>query len=159
MRKSKIYLDTSVISHLEQPEKPEVQEYTYAIWKEFLIGKYEIYISNIVIYEINKCASPKREILLAHLTEFPYSVIEIDDEISALAAEIINNGILPPKCVEDSQHIAAAVINGCDFLLSWNMKHLSNVFTNEGIRQIAFKNFYKPIQIIPPSMLLREDWQ
>ena len=37
---------------------------------------------------------------------------------------------------EDSQHIAVAVLNERDVIVSWNFKHLINIKTIKGIRNI-----------------------
>jgi len=36
----------------------------------------------------------------------------------------------------DAFHIAAAVVNGIDYILSWNFHHIANVFVKEKIRKI-----------------------
>ena len=56
MNKLKIYIDTSVISYLDQEDAPEKMSETQEIWELFRKNKYEIYISDVVIYEINKCS-------------------------------------------------------------------------------------------------------
>ena len=52
--------------------------------------------------------------------------MEITDEIDDLAEEIIRRGILTPKSLDDATHIAAAIVNGCDIIVSWNFKHMVN---------------------------------
>ena len=47
MNKLKIYLDTSVISYLDQQDSPEQMKETQEVWDFFRKGKYEIYISEI----------------------------------------------------------------------------------------------------------------
>ena len=42
MRKLKVYLDTSVISYLQQEDAPERMKDTLALWKEFENKKYDI---------------------------------------------------------------------------------------------------------------------
>jgi hypothetical protein len=41
-RKLKVYLDTSVISYLQQEDAPERMKDTLALWAQFEVGKYEI---------------------------------------------------------------------------------------------------------------------
>lgn len=67
MNKIKVYLDTSVISYLDQKDAPERMKETHDVWEIFRKGYYEIYISDVVVYEINKCSREKREILLDYL--------------------------------------------------------------------------------------------
>ena len=60
MRKLKLYLDTSTIGHLYADDTPDKMADTNKLWADFISGKYEIYISPIVIDELEKCAEPKR---------------------------------------------------------------------------------------------------
>ncbi|MDR0986138.1 MAG: PIN domain nuclease [Ruminococcus sp.] len=154
--KLKLYLDTSVISHLDQPDKDIEYRYTHEFWDRAKAGEYDIYISAGVIDEIKKCDEVKKQILLDYLDEIYFNEIEITPEISIIADSIIEREILTKKSIEDCRHIAAAVVGECDYLLSWNMKHLCNIFTNDGVRHITMDYGYKELQIIPPSMLLRK---
>ena len=56
MNKIKIYLDTSVISYLDQQDALERMKETQEVWELFKKGKYDIYISDVVVYEINQCS-------------------------------------------------------------------------------------------------------
>lgn len=52
MRKLKIYLDTSVISHLQQEDVPEKMKETMELWEQFKTrDDIEIIISDLVIRE------------------------------------------------------------------------------------------------------------
>ena len=44
MNKIKIYLDTSVISYLDQQDAPERMKETQEVWELFKKGQYDIYI-------------------------------------------------------------------------------------------------------------------
>ena len=74
-----------------------------------------------------------------------------------LAQKIVDMGILRPKSYDDSQHIAAAVVNGCDCIISWNFKHIVNIKTIRGVRAITELEGYKRIDIINPSALLESE--
>ena len=67
MNRIKIYLDTSVISYLDQRDAPEQMNETREVWEIFKKGRYEIFISGVVVYEINKCGVEKRKTLLDYL--------------------------------------------------------------------------------------------
>ena len=71
-----------------------------------------------------------------------------------LAREIILQGILPSHSLDDSYHIATAIINECDIIVSWNFKHIVNVKTINGVRTITDLNKHKPINILNPLTLL-----
>ena len=157
MRKLKVYLDTSVISYLSQEDAPERMKDTLELWKDFVNGKYDIYLSQVTLDEIEKCSEPKRNVLYDYLSDIEYIKLEINAETLELAQKIIDMGILTPKSYDDCQHIAAAVVNACDCIISWNFKHIVNIKTIRGIRAITNLEGYKGIDIINPSVLLESE--
>ena len=152
----KIYLDTSAISHLEQPEKPFEQRCSQGLFARIRKCDFAVYLSRVVFEEINACTSELRGLLLRHIAEIEYHDIMINHEVENLAKTIIARGVLPSKSVSDSQHIAAAIVTGCDYIVSWNMKHMSNVHINKSIRHITIDEGYKDIMLVPPLMLVEE---
>lgn len=147
-------MDTSVISYLSQEDAPERMKDTLELWKDFVDGKYDIYLSQVTLDEIEKCPEGKRKKLYDHLSDIEYTKLEINAEIVELAQKIIDMGILRPKSFDDCQHIAAAVVNACDCIISWNFKHIVNIKTIRGVRAITNLEGYKGIDIINPSALL-----
>jgi hypothetical protein len=79
--------------------------------------------------------------------------IPVTNEVFQLAELIIERRILPRRCFNDCVHIAAAIVANCDFLATWNIKHLANFKTNGSIRTLSLGEKEVPLQIIPPSML------
>ncbi|MDR1689397.1 MAG: hypothetical protein LBS21_12415 [Clostridiales bacterium] len=67
MRKLKLYLDTSVISHLLAEDTPDRMADTNKLWQDFIMEKHEIFLSPVVTDEIGKCVEPKRSKLLQML--------------------------------------------------------------------------------------------
>lgn len=48
-RKLKVYLDTSVISHLQQEDVPEKMADTRQLWEMFKNRKYDVYLSTVTL--------------------------------------------------------------------------------------------------------------
>lgn len=153
MRRPKIYLDTSVISHLYQLDTPEKMNDTLAFWGALKQGRFNIFTSVTAMAEIANCYQPKKDILEQYLAEIEFVLIHLDPEIEMLADKIIEQGILTKKSYDDCVHIASAVISDCDLIASWNFKHMVNIRTINGVRAINILNGYKPIDIYTPSML------
>ena len=157
MEKLKVYLDTSVISHLMQEDVPEKMADTLKLWDMFKDGKYDVYLSTVTLEEVSDCPEPKRSEMYDYLEQIDYTPIEITDDMSNIAQQIIDMGILTKKSYDDCQHIAAAVIYGCDCIISWNFKHIVNIKTSRGVRAITNLKGYKPIEILNPSVLLESE--
>ena len=154
MKKTKIYLDTSVISHLDAPETPEKMEDTLRLWEEIKEGAYDVVLSETVFVELEGCPEPKKDYLLNFLSKISYERVESGDETVALASKFVDFGILREKSFNDCRHIAAALLSGCDIVVSWNFKHIVNARTIKGARDIAAKGGYKDIIICSPTMLV-----
>lgn len=118
MRKLKVYLDTSVVSYLYQTNAPEKMQNTLDLWELFKNKVYEVYISDIVVREISGCNEEKLKILLDYLEQIDYNIIETDEDTVELAEKFIDFGILKQKSFDDCQHIAAAILAGCDIITS-----------------------------------------
>ena len=72
MKKLKVYLDTSVVSHLYQEDAFERMQDTLALWELFRQGVYEVYISDIVLREIDRCTEEKLRVLLDYMKQIKY---------------------------------------------------------------------------------------
>ena len=101
MRKLKVYLDTSVVSYLYQLDTPEKMKDTLELWEQFRRGRYEVYISDIVLDEISGCNQEKLDILLGYLRQIPYSLVQTDEDTVELAEKFIDFGILKKKSFDD----------------------------------------------------------
>lgn len=91
------------------------------------------------------------------MNEIEYTVVETDENTVELAEKFIDFGILRQKSFDDCQHIAAAILAGCDIIISWNFKHIVNVKTVRGVKVITTLEGYKDLMIYPPSVLLESE--
>ena len=97
MKKLKLYLDTSVISHLFADDTPEKMDDTNRFWDDVAAGEYEIYISSVVTDELEKCAEPKRSQMLDKMKQIDFQILAQTDEVTLLADEYIKGGVLKEK--------------------------------------------------------------
>ncbi|MBR3554992.1 MAG: PIN domain-containing protein [Oscillospiraceae bacterium] len=154
----KVYLDTSVISYLDQQDAPEQMKETREVWERIKAGQYDVFISDVVLRELADCKDEaKRDLLIGHLAEIKYNLIAVDDDIAKLAEKIVTKGVLKQKNIDDCQHIAAAILSDCDIIVSWNFKHIVNVKTIRGIKVITTVEGFKDLLIYQPTALLNEE--
>jgi predicted nucleic acid-binding protein len=154
MKKLKIYLDTSVISYLDQQDVPERVAETHKLWKKIKDKEYDVFISTVTIREVEDCPKSKRKKLLSYLKQIEYYIIEIDERFIEVAERFVDLGILKEKSFDDCQHIAAAIIGGCDVIVSWNFKHIVNHKTIAGVKAVTALEGYNDILIYTPSILI-----
>jgi predicted nucleic acid-binding protein len=150
----KLYLDTSVISHLDQQDAPDKMAYTLKLWDEIKNNKYDIVLSDANFNELAQCSIEKQSKLAPFISQINYQRIKITDEILATADHFIELKILTQKSYVDCQHIAAAIHAGCDFIVSWNFKHMVNVKIIRGAKIITIMEGYKEILLCSPNMLI-----
>jgi len=157
MRRTKIYLDSSVISHLHQLDAPNKMNDTLELWEEIKQGKYDVYISDIGLREIGNCRGEKFDILADYLNSIKYSLITTTLEIEELADKIIQFGVLSRNQLDDCLHIAAAVVSDCNIIVSWNFSHIVKAKTINGVRTVNLMNGYNTIDIYSPPMIIERN--
>ncbi|KLU60153.1 hypothetical protein CEB3_c35840 [Peptococcaceae bacterium CEB3] len=153
----KIYLDTSVISHLEAEDTPEKMQDTLQFWQELRKSKYLVTISDLTIAELTKCPEPKRSLLFQYLNQINYEEIQETQETIALADAYLKYGVLNPKSRDDCRHIAISTIVGCKYIVSWNFQHFVNIKTINKVQAVNKLLDYSEISILPPPMMLEGD--
>jgi predicted nucleic acid-binding protein len=149
--KLKVYLDTSVISALFDDRNPERKSLTESFFSE--IETFDIYISNITILEIENTPDKNLKSLMKERIK-PFTVLSISEDVEELVKEIIQKGAIKTSYSEDAYHIAIALLNEMDFLLSWNFRHIVRKKTKDIIRMISSLKKLRQIEILTPAELL-----
>ena len=157
--KTTIYLDTSIVSYLDQQDSPARMAVTHKLWDKIKKGEYDVIISTVTTRELDDCKEEKREKLYSYLNEIEYTLVEVTDKIMDIAENIVDFGILKQKSFDDCQHIAAAITSGCDIIVSWNFKHIVNLTTIKGVKAITVLKGYKDLLIFSPSILTEGEAQ
>ena len=150
-RRAKVYLDTSVVSALYDEVNPERRSLTEEFFET--IPNYEPFVSEVTVAEIARTPDPalkrKLEGAVAGLTVLP-----LTDEAESLAKEFIHAGAVPESHPEDAFHIAIAVLNDMDFLLSWNFRHIVRRRTRDIVAMVGSSRMLKRVELITPPELL-----
>ena len=139
--KAKVYVETSVLSYLAaRPSRDTVTAGRQVItrrWWETEREKYSLVVSEAVEAECER-GDPdvveRRRKLLVEVSLFP-----VDERILELARLLIVPGAIPEKAGPDAVHIAAAAVEECEFLLTWNFMHIANVRIRRAVERILAK--------------------
>ena len=156
MKKLRIYLETSAISYLDQPERGDMSVDSHRLWGKIKAGEFEAIISDVVITELTRCNEHKRNILFGYLGQIEYNVIEAASNKKALkiANRLIELGILKQANYDDCLHIAAAITSECDIIVSWNFGDIVNLKTISGVKAITALEGYADVLIYSPSIIV-----
>jgi predicted nucleic acid-binding protein len=147
--KTNIYLDTTIVSALFDERTPERMAQTKQFWEH--INNYNVFISELVIDEIQGASQPLQDKMLEKVSNF--TVLSITDNAQFLADVYIQNEIFPEKYSDDALHTAIASTNQIGILLSWNFTHLVKVKTRRMVSLINTIQNYNSIEIITPPEL------
>ena len=154
-RKTKVYLDTSVISHLDADDVPDRMEETLTFWQTLQLGlEFEVFLSDLTNRELLRCYEPKRSHLIEFLSEIEYETISETKEIRKLADKYLDYRVLSKKDFDDLLHISHAVVSRCDCIVSWNFKHFVNFKTMDRVNAINLMEGYHFIKILTPQMMI-----
>ena len=131
-------------------DAPEKQEITKKFF-ETEVYNHNVFISQLVLDEIKQAPSEKYQKIHKSLPKHIFKVLDVTDECKNLADKYVEAGIIPAKFKNDALHIAIAVINNMDIIVSWNMQHIVKVKTIIGVNEINKKLGYKEILINTPE--------
>ena len=85
------------------------------------------------------------------------TLLDTTETAEELAQTLINSGTIPEKAVADAVHIAIAVTNGIDYLVTWNFRHIANATTRYRIEQVCRDAGFEPTIICTPDELMEID--
>jgi len=81
------------------------------------------------------------------------SLFPVHETILKVAKLLIIPGAIPEKAGVDAVHIAAAAVEECDFLLTWNVRHIANVRIRREVERILASHGYDKTTICTPEEL------
>jgi predicted nucleic acid-binding protein len=154
VKKLKVYLDTSVISHLDQRDAPEKMSDTLKFWERAKTGEFDIFISPVDMEELDKCSQEKLACLRNYLSEIKLTLLTKNAESEELAKLYVDSNVLSEKHIDDCRHIAYACVANCDVIVSWNFKHIVNHKTISGVKGVNAVAGYKEMAIYIPTILI-----
>lgn len=154
--RSTVYIETSIISYLTMCPSRDVvvagHQAATEEWWETSRDRFELVASQLVLQEAS-AGDPEAAQRRLRALEM-VSMLETTDEASALARQLIAAGAVPEASPEDALHIAIAVTNGVDYLLTWNYRHLANAAMRTRIEGVCLDAGYDPTVICAPEELL-----
>ena len=93
---------------------------------------------------------------LAVLSDVP--LLLITEQAVQIAESLVERGIVPAKAAEDALHIAVATVNGVDYLLTWNCRHIANPEIQRGIAEYLEQiGLFLPFICTPEELLGEEN--
>jgi len=124
----RLYLETSVVSYMVARPSRDVlvvahQQITREWWADRL-GSFEVYVSDVVLLEAEQgdpAAARERVQLIA-----PFPVLALTADAERLASVYLREMPLPATALRDALHMAIASLNGMEYLVTWNCRHIAH---------------------------------
>jgi hypothetical protein len=80
--------------------------------------------------------------------------VDVTDDVLTLAAKYVKEKVVGPTSFDDCVHIATATVHKADILVSWNFKHIVNVYRIRGYNSINLRMNYSPLEIRSPKEIV-----
>ncbi|MEP7009360.1 MAG: type II toxin-antitoxin system VapC family toxin [Acidobacteriota bacterium] len=159
--RSRAYVETSIPSFYfeTRPEAEMVarREWTREWWAR-ASDTVELVTSLAVVEELGRGDFPSRQACLDLVAELP--ALAIEPAVLEIVAGYIRHQVMPADPAGDALHLALASYHRCDFLVTWNCKHLANANKFGHIRRVnSLLGLLSPSLVTPLEMLGGSDDQ
>ena len=125
-------------------------------WWDNASSAYLLVTSVAVIDELNRGDYPNKEKTVELINDLP--LLPFADAIAEIVAAYIQHKVMPDDPVGDALHLALASFHKCDFLLTWNCRHLANANKFGHIRRVnAILGLYIPLLVTPLELIGGQD--
>ncbi len=154
-----VYLETTIVGHIAgrvhpDPVVADRQQVSRDWWRDAAPG-YELFISQLVLEECSEgdpsAAAERLEVVK------DIELLDSFDEVDELADALIAGKAIPASEPRDAFHIAIAAVNGVNYLLTWNYKHIANATLRARIEQVCRDAGFEPPIICTPNELMGID--
>ena len=154
-----VYIETSIASYLTARPSRDLRaaawQQTTIQWWEQERPKYELFTSELVLVEARAGDADAAQRRLTALDALP--LLAVTDDAKELADRLIADGGIPAHAEADALHIAVAIVQRMDYLLTWNCRHINNAAAKPVIRSISAVAGYTCPEICTPLELLSEE--
>lgn len=149
----RLYFDTSVFGGIYDIEFQRETELLFEMVKN---GEIICVYSDLCEYELENAPQFVKDHFL-NLNREHTEFVEITEEINKLAEEYVNEKVVGQTSIDDCRHIACGTINKVDYLISWNFKHIVNVFRIRGYNAINIKYGHIQLDIRSPKEIITNE--
>lgn len=153
--KPRVYIETTIVSYLVALATRDIvqsahQQVTREWWTRR--ERFDRFVSRPVLAEAGRGDSTAAARRLDALAGIP--VLSVGRGVTTLANALLRTGTLPRKARLDAVHVAVAAVNGMDYLLTWNLRHLANAAIRAKIEEACRTAGIHPPAICTPEELM-----
>jgi len=155
----KVYIETTIPSFYHEirtdPDIVARKNWTQHWW-DFKREGYDLFSSEAVVDELGGGDYPTKDDALSLLEDIP--LLAVETPVIEIVEAYIRRSVMPASPSGDALHLALASYYKCDFLLTWNCKHLANANKFGHIRRVnAILGLFVPSLVTPLELLEQEE--
>ena len=155
MTKPRVYVETTVPSFYHEvrtaPDIVARREWTRQWWDN-ATERYELVTSPAVLDELAGGLPERGAKRLAFVRDLP--ILPVEPAIAEIVQAYIRHKVMPADPAGDALHLALASYHKCDFLVTWNCRHLANANKFGSIRRVnTLLGLFVPALVTPLEML------
>lgn len=152
---SRIYVETSIPSFFYE-ERPQAEMVARRGWTRtwWMAARpaSELVTSVAVIDELERGEFSSKQECLELVAALP--LLAIEPPILDVVEAYIRHRVMPADPVGDALHLALASYHRCDFLVTWNCRHIANANKFGHIRRVnTLLGLYNPALVTPLELL------
>jgi hypothetical protein len=152
----RLYLETTIFNYYFDAERDGHAD-TVWLFESIREGKHEAFTSLYTVSELEDAPEPRRSKMLALIDEYNIAVLPITDESDRFADVYVSENVIPPRFRLDGAHIAIASLNGLDYVLSYNFKHINRAKTKLLTERINRIHGYGAVLICTAKEVLEDE--
>ena len=146
----KFYLDTSVFGGIYDSE---FEEETTLLFEKISLGQVKCIYSNLTEKELSNAPEPVK-IFFNNMKAETKEKVLVTPEALQLAQSYVQEKVVGETSLDDCIHIALATLNKVDILVSWNFKHIVNVYRIRGYNSINLRLGHATLEIRSPREIV-----
>ena len=148
--KQRFYFDTSVFGGVFDAE---FEEETLLLFEKVKLGQIKCVYSNLTETELS--TAPERvQSFFGELNPDWMERVIVTPEALQLAETYVNEKVVGETSIDDCIHIATATLNKVDILVSWNFRHIVNVYRIRGYNAVNLKMGFQNLNIHSPKEIV-----
>lgn len=152
---SRVYVETSIPSFFfeERPQAEMVARRGWTrSWWTAASATSELVTSVAVIEELERGEFSAKQDCLELVAALP--LLAIESPILEVVEAYIRHRVMPADPVGDALHLALASYHRCDFLVTWNCRHIANANKFGHIRRVnTMLGLFNPALVTPLELL------
>lgn len=146
----RFYFDTSVFGGVYDVEFDEA---SIQLFEKVRLGQVICVYSDLTEGEVFSAPEYVRN-FFRELPKENLEVVKVTDEAINLARAYIEENVVGKTSYDDCVHIALATIHKVDILVSWNFKHIVNIYRIRGYNSVNIRSGYPTLEIRSPKDII-----